>query len=365
VLNNPLSMTDPTGFSWWTKWRKTVFSVVAAIAVPWALTELFMANATVGGALAEIGAAEIISVTTTGKAVAAMAGGFAAGGISGGNIQSALQGAFTAALTFGVGELSGAHAAGGTAAMNAGQRVGQIAGHAAVGCASHAAAGGSCKAGAMSAGFSALAGHVPGISDTGLIGRMAVGAIAAKAGGGKAENGAMSAAFEYLFNDRGGDIGRVFESVLYRPLSVFGYSHAFVVATDPYTGEQQYLGGFPTGDGPSIGGLGTLPGLNLSVKGSWGRLEGFSNRYDASIGPDFDTGGTGRISFSTKDSMAAVRERMTRYADATNRLDLDYDPINKNSNAYAHGYMRQNGYAIPKAGAWAPGWNTCLKQGSC
>jgi hypothetical protein len=201
VMNNPLSMTDPTGFSWWTKWRKTVFSVVAAIAVPWALTELFMANATFGGALAEIGAAEIISVTTSGKAVAAMAGGFAAGGISGGNIQSALQGAFTAALTFGVGEFSGAHAAGGTAAMSAGQRIGQIAGHAAVGCASHAAAGGSCKAGAMSAGFSALAGHIPGVSDTGLIGRMAVGAIASKVGGGKAENGALSAAFQYLFND--------------------------------------------------------------------------------------------------------------------------------------------------------------------
>lgn len=201
VLNNPLSMTDPTGFSWWTKWRKTVFAVAAAIVVPWALTELFMANATVGGALAEIGAAEIISLTSSGKAVAAMAGGFAAGGISGGNIQSALQGAFTAALTFGVGELSGAHGIGGTAAMSAGQRVGQIAGHAAVGCASHAAAGGSCKAGAMSAGFSAIAGHVPGISDTGLIGRMAVGAIASKVGGGKAENGAMSAAFEYLFNE--------------------------------------------------------------------------------------------------------------------------------------------------------------------
>jgi RHS repeat-associated protein len=210
VMNNPLSMTDPTGLSWWTKWRKTVFSVVAAIAVPWALGELFMGSVgfsevgtfAIGGAT-EGGAAVL---TTAGKAVSAMAGGFAAGGIAGGNIQSALQGAFTAALTFGVGEFSGAHAAGGSAAMSAGQRIGQIAGHAAVGCASAAAAGGSCRAGAMSAGFSALAGHVPGISDTGLIGRMAVGAIAAKAGGGKAENGALSAAFEYLFNRCGADI---------------------------------------------------------------------------------------------------------------------------------------------------------------
>ena len=42
------------------------------------------------------------SLTGIGTAVAAAAGGFAAGGINGGNIQSALRGAFTAALTVGV-----------------------------------------------------------------------------------------------------------------------------------------------------------------------------------------------------------------------------------------------------------------------
>jgi hypothetical protein len=107
-MNNPLSYTDPTGLSWWTKWRKTLFSVVAAIAVPWAIGELFINSVAfsevgtfaIGGAT-EGGAAVL---TTAGKAVAASAGGFAAGGILGGNIQSALQGAFTAALTFGVGE---------------------------------------------------------------------------------------------------------------------------------------------------------------------------------------------------------------------------------------------------------------------
>lgn len=59
------------------------------------------------------------------------AAGFASGGISGGNLNSALQGAFFAAAFFQVGELSGAHAAAnGVGSVN---RVGQVAGHALVG----------------------------------------------------------------------------------------------------------------------------------------------------------------------------------------------------------------------------------------
>jgi hypothetical protein len=119
-----------------------------------------------------------------------------------------LQGAFTAALTFGVGEISGAHAASAAGrAMTLGERALQVGGHAVVGCASGAMAGGSCKAGAMSAGFSALAGpHLPGGGSQSfhagnMLARVAVGAIASTVGGGKAENGAMSAAFEYLFNE--------------------------------------------------------------------------------------------------------------------------------------------------------------------
>lgn len=209
VMNNPLSYTDPTGFSWWTKWRKPIFALAAAIVVPWAVGELMMAAVGTGEvsmfAFGSIGS-EAAALSATGKAVAAAAGGFAAGGISGGNLQSAVQGAVTAALTFGVGEISGAHSAGSVSNMSAAQRIGQIAGHAAIGCASHAAAGGSCKAGAMSAGFSTLVGpHLPGGGAEGFhagnfLSRMAVGAIASKLGGGKYESGAMSAAFEYLYN---------------------------------------------------------------------------------------------------------------------------------------------------------------------
>jgi hypothetical protein len=60
--------------------------------------------------------------------------------------------------------------------------------------------GGSCRGGALSDGFSALAGYVPVLNNTGLSGRVVVGAIASKLGGGRAEHGALTAAFDYLFN---------------------------------------------------------------------------------------------------------------------------------------------------------------------
>ena len=103
VLNNPLSFTDPSGFSFWTKWRKPIIGLVAAIVTAGAATWAMGAYATLYGStvFATAGVAST-SLTGIGTAVAAAAGGFAAGGINGGNIQSALRGAFTAALTVGV-----------------------------------------------------------------------------------------------------------------------------------------------------------------------------------------------------------------------------------------------------------------------
>jgi RHS repeat-associated protein len=103
VLNNPLSFTDPSGFSAWTKWRKPIIGLIAAIATAGAATWAMGAYATLYGStvFATAGIAST-SLTGIGTAVAAAAGGFAAGGINGGNIQSALRGAFTAFVTAGV-----------------------------------------------------------------------------------------------------------------------------------------------------------------------------------------------------------------------------------------------------------------------
>jgi hypothetical protein len=135
--------------------------------------------------------------------LSAIAAGFAAGGIQGGNIESALQGAFFPGITFGLASEFGLHF---RAGFLDSKNLGQIALHAALGC-GQAAAGGTCKSGVIAGGFSAAAGPLlPGAESRGfdarqLIGQAAVGAVAARLSGGSAQNGAVSAAFGYLFNN--------------------------------------------------------------------------------------------------------------------------------------------------------------------
>jgi hypothetical protein len=139
-----------------------------------------------------------VGLNSGGQALASVAGGFAGGAVSGG-AQGAVLGAINAFGSFGIGEAFNAHGAA-AANMSNGAKAGHVAAHAALGCGMAAAAGGSCRAGGMAAGFSALAGHIPGISDTKLVGRMLIGGVASKLGGGEFANGALSAAFEYLYN---------------------------------------------------------------------------------------------------------------------------------------------------------------------
>ena len=190
VLNNPLSFTDPSGFSAWTQWRAPILALAAAITMQYYLMPYLL------------GASTFAALSTGGKFVAVVASGFASGGIAGGNIQSALQGAFSAALFFGVGT---AFEAGNIGSTTFGSAAGaaKVAAHAAVGCASATMAGGSCGQGALSAGFAEAAGNsglMPKGFVGGLVGRMIVGGIASRLGGGKFENGALTAAFGYLYN---------------------------------------------------------------------------------------------------------------------------------------------------------------------
>jgi len=116
VMNNPLSFTDPTGFSSWTKfrdkWLKPIVALVAAIATYGAASEFLLAQlsefALSGGTsvLTLAGGEAGIGISSVGfgavGAASGAAAGFAAGGIMGGNIQSALQGAFSGAITGGI-----------------------------------------------------------------------------------------------------------------------------------------------------------------------------------------------------------------------------------------------------------------------
>jgi RHS repeat-associated protein len=200
VSNNPLSLTDPSGFSWWTKWRRTIF----AIAVAWFLGPggFFGANGVAGATLGMTG--------TAAQAASAIAAGFASGGIQGGNIQSALRGAFFAGLTFGLATEFGLHGpafeGGSITAAGIQKMAGQMALHAAVGCAQSASSGGSCRSGAIAGGVSAFGSGALGfaaLSNTvaKVIANAIIGAVASRLSGGKAENGALSAAFGFLFNE--------------------------------------------------------------------------------------------------------------------------------------------------------------------
>ena len=100
VMNNPLSFTDPSGFSSWTKWRRAVIGIAAGILTGGLATAWMSAYAIANGAT--MFATATGALTKVGMIAAAAAGGFASGGINGGNIQSALRGAFMAALTVGL-----------------------------------------------------------------------------------------------------------------------------------------------------------------------------------------------------------------------------------------------------------------------
>jgi RHS repeat-associated protein len=201
-MNNPLICTDPSGHSWlsraWHKvWRNEDFRIVASIAVAAYLGPI-------GSGLASL----------TGNVVAQSAiAGFASGAIATGDIKGALQGAFSAAMFAGAGNVI----AGGDFFTNApasgsnpyagvgGSKVAAVAVHGVVGCVTSAAGGGKCGPGALSAAFAKTI-SVNGITEAaGGIGGMVVSAVAGGTasvlGGGKFANGAQTGAFSYLFNE--------------------------------------------------------------------------------------------------------------------------------------------------------------------
>jgi len=124
VMNNPLSFSDPSGFSAWTKWRGPIIGIVVSILTYGAASYAMVGYAGAYGstAFATVSASGTASLTTVGTATAVAASGFASGGINGGNIQSALRGAFMAVATFGV--LQGIEALAGAAGSTAGSSVG-------------------------------------------------------------------------------------------------------------------------------------------------------------------------------------------------------------------------------------------------
>ena len=240
VLNNPLAFTDPSGFSFWTQYRGMIFGLATAWFLgPGSFT--FFGSGGIFGSTAIFGAGGAFTGTIAGISTnafaSAIAAGFAAGGIQGGNIQSALQGAFFAGLTAG---LAGAFNLHGVAEFGSAKWAGQIALHTAMGCAQSAAAGGSCRSGAIGSGVSAFASPMlEGLKGPGkLIASAIVGGVASRLSGGKFENGAMSAAFGYLFNEAAPEKGNGSNSAFIRegqtryPVT-YDYENSKIIIMDP------------------------------------------------------------------------------------------------------------------------------------
>jgi RHS repeat-associated protein len=228
VLNNPLGYTDPSGYEPLTAFAMFLwpsFFVGASYALGGKEFGRMVAGIAVGFLLGPAGMFGALGGGGFGGFLQAVAAGFAAGGVSTGNIQGAIRGGISAGLFFGAGSIAdGLAGADGAAAGNASGApfdssdfasasthgsansvwahggIGRAGLHAIAGCAG-ALGGGKCGSGALSAGFAEFAGpKLDGLKVPGIVSRVIVGGIASELGGGKFANGAMTAAFGYLFN---------------------------------------------------------------------------------------------------------------------------------------------------------------------
>ena len=196
VLNNPLSLTDPTGFSFWTKWRRPIAAIGIGV-LAWEIAPI-LAQAAFDNAFATQGIFGAVDAFDTVHAITIVAGGFAAGGVQGGNVESAISGAIFAGVNLGIGDLTTQFA---DQPFDIGRFSENVALHAGGGCAQQAFAGGTCGAGAAAAGFSAFLGPVSGSGPMSLLAHVAIGAVASKLAKGSAQDGAVTASFEFLFNE--------------------------------------------------------------------------------------------------------------------------------------------------------------------
>lgn len=206
-FGNPGACTDPTGYFSLKKFFKSALTIVVAIYAPY-LLQTFATYVGFTGVTFATG----ITATSIGTATFAGAAtsGFIAGAISGGSLQSGLQGAFSAGAFYGVGNLieGGAFFSNSTPGTGmagvGGSKIAAVAMHGVAGCVTTVAAGGKCGPGALSAAFSKTL-AVNGMMKAdhlieGTLKAAVAGGIGSMLGGGKFANGAETGAFSYLFN---------------------------------------------------------------------------------------------------------------------------------------------------------------------
>ncbi|WP_353056934.1 hypothetical protein [Microbulbifer sp. MLAF003] len=204
VHNNPLTYTDPSGYSSWNKYRDSVVKPVVAVAIAiWT------------------GGQSLVALQGTNYAAAvgwAAAGGAAAGAVQSGTVKGAFFGAFSAVAFMGIGNaFQGATWATkgvvrkgimGTG-LNGYGYAAKVFAHSVTGGLLSAAQGGKFKHGFAAAGVTqAFAGGIDsidagnsGFSAARVVAAAVVGGTASAVSGGKFANGAITAAFSRAFND--------------------------------------------------------------------------------------------------------------------------------------------------------------------
>jgi len=200
VLNNPLSLTDPTGQLSAGQWLR----VIVAIAIT-----IYSGGTAAGAAWGYWGAG-----VTAGQAFAAVVvGGFAAGAVQTGTLQGGVYGAFSAALFYGIGSAFTQGNAGwaynDAGQMTAGGVAAKTLAHGVAGGVMSSLQGGKFGYGFVSAGVTQLSGGQidridaanPGFSISRTVAAAAVGGTVSAITGGKFANGAVTAAFSRAFND--------------------------------------------------------------------------------------------------------------------------------------------------------------------
>jgi len=205
-FNNPLNCTDPTG----QLFGFDDLAVAWALVIIWAAEKGGVMSAPMARAFTAFAVGYwlgpeggLFDPKTYGMGKAAVAG-FVTGAISTGTFKGGVQGAFTAALFYGVGDYISKNGYFDKAGNinNFANYASAIALHGVVGCVSSVTGGGKCGAGFLSAAFSKAATPWTGKMDmpTGTLVSAVIGGTLSELGGGNFANGASTAAFGYLFN---------------------------------------------------------------------------------------------------------------------------------------------------------------------
>jgi RHS repeat-associated protein len=193
VANNPLSLTDPTGYMSWGAILRDVAAIVITYYTGGVLGPALWAEESYAGAIAVVGA-----------------GGFAAGALQSGTLKGGVYGAFSAELFFGVGE--GFDSAGWAQAngdgvlgkhLSSAGYTATILAHGLAGGLMQSLVGGKFGSGFVGAGVSfALTPSVNRLNSYGdrVIASAIIGGTASQIAGGKFANGAVTAAFSYTYS---------------------------------------------------------------------------------------------------------------------------------------------------------------------